>query len=43
MTKISESENLKVDYYKKVIFPSENELQKHKEYLKDYLKKNNFN
>ena len=41
--KISESENLKVDYYKKVIFPSENELQKHKEYLKDYLKKNNFN
>jgi DNA polymerase-3 subunit epsilon len=41
--KHDENENLKVDYYKKVIPPSQNELQKHKEYLKSYLKKNYFN
>ena len=41
--KIDERENLNVDYYKKVIFPNQNELQKHKEYLKNYLKKNYFN
>ena len=41
--KIDESENLKVDYYKKVIFPNQNELQKHKKYLKNFLKKNYFN
>ena len=29
-------------YYKKVIFPTSDELKKHKEYLKDYLKKNFF-
>ena len=41
--KIDENEKLKVDYYKKVISPNQNELQKHKEYLKSYLKKNYFN
>ena len=41
--KIDESENLKVDYYKKVIFPNQNELEKHKKYLKNFLKKNYFN
>ena len=41
--KIYESENLKVDYYKKVISPNQNEIQNHKEYLKNYLKKNYFN
>ncbi len=32
----------KLEYYKKVIFPSENELSKHNEFLKKYLKKNYF-
>jgi len=41
--KIYESENLKVDYYKKVISPNQNEIQNHKDYLKNYLKKNYFN
>ena len=31
-----------LEYYKKVIFPSENELSKHNEFLKRYLKKNYF-
>jgi len=30
-------------YYKKVITPSKQELINHKEYLKNYLKKNYFN
>tara|TARA_B100000989_G_scaffold286543_1_gene255274 strand:+ start:2303 stop:2968 length:666 start_codon:yes stop_codon:yes gene_type:complete len=32
-----------IAYFKKVIKPSEKELNNHKEYLKQYLKKNNFN
>ena len=32
-----------VSYYKKIIKPSEDELQKHKNYLKAELKKNFFN
>lgn len=35
--------NLKVNYFKKIITPSEEELKKHKEYLKNNLKKNFFN
>ena len=35
--------NSKVSYFKKIIQPSENELKKHKEYLKYNLKKNYFN
>jgi DNA polymerase-3 subunit epsilon len=35
--------NLKVSYFKKIITPSEDELKKHKEYLKNNLKKNYFN
>jgi DNA polymerase-3 subunit epsilon len=35
--------NSKVSYFKKIIKPSEDELKKHKEYLKYNLKKNNFN
>ena len=31
-----------LEYYKKVIFPSKNELSKHNEFLKKYLKKNYF-
>ena len=35
--------NLIVNYYKKIVEPSEEELKKHKEYLKNNLKKNYFN
>ena len=45
---INEEENIaeinsKVSYFKKIITPSEDELKKHKEYLKNNLKKNYFN
>ena len=33
----------KVSYYKKVVSPSDDEIKKHKEYLKLNLKKNYFN
>tara|TARA_B100000073_G_scaffold145582_1_gene119848 strand:- start:322 stop:987 length:666 start_codon:yes stop_codon:yes gene_type:complete len=33
---------LNVSYFKKVIHPTDNEIQKHKEYLKNNLKKNYF-
>ena len=36
------AKNLDISYYKKVIVPSTNEFQKHKEYLKRHLKKNYF-
>ena len=32
--------NLEISYYKKIITPSKDEASKHKEYLKNYLKKN---
>ena len=35
--------NLKVNYFKKIITTSKEELKKHKEYLKNNLKKNYFN
>ena len=35
--------NSNVAYFKKIILPSENEIKKHKEYLKLNLKKNYFN
>ena len=35
--------NSKVSYFKKIIVPSEDELKKHKKYLKNNLKKNYFN
>ena len=35
--------NSNVAYFKKIISPSENEIKKHKEYLKLNLKKNHFN
>ena len=34
--------NSNVNYFKKVIVPSKDEISKHREYLKNYLKKNNF-
>ena len=38
-----ENQSSKNEYYKKIILPSNKELEKHKEYLKTYLKKNYFN
>ncbi|WP_435085913.1 DNA polymerase III subunit epsilon [Candidatus Pelagibacter bacterium nBUS_33] len=40
---VKERNNLNVAYFKKIISPSENEIKKHKEYLKLNLKKNYFN
>ena len=40
---IEENQSSKIEYYKKVILPSNEELEKHKEYLKNNLKKNYFN
>ena len=40
---IEENQSLNNEYYKKVILPSNEEIKKHKEYLKIYLKKNYFN
>ena len=40
---IKERNDSKVSYFKKVILPTTEELNKHKEYLKKYLKKNFFN
>ena len=38
--KINDKLNNKVAYYKKIIKPSSDELKKHNQYLKNYLKKN---
>ena len=38
-----ENQSSKIEYYKKIILPSNEEIKKHKEYLKTYLKKNYFN
>ena len=38
-----ENQSSKIEYFKKVILPSNEEIKKHKEYLKTYLKKNYFN
>ena len=40
---MKEKNNLDVEYFKKIILPTENEIKKHKEYLKSNLKKNYFN
>ena len=40
---IEENQSSINEYYKKVILPSDEELEKHKEYLKNNLKKNYFN
>ena len=39
---INEKQNSKQSYFKKVTYPSSNELKKHREYLKNNLKKNYF-
>ena len=38
-----ENKNFKTEYFKKVVLPSADELEKHKKYLKENLKKNYFN
>ena len=40
---INEAQNKKVNYFKKIIIPTEDEIRKHQEYLKSNLKKNYFN
>ena len=40
---IKEIASHNVDYFKKIIKPTSEELKKHKDYLKDNLKKNYFN
>ena len=40
---IEENQSSKNEYYKKIILPSKEEIKRHKEYLKIYLKKNYFN
>jgi len=40
---LEESQSSKNEYYKKVILPTNEEIKKHKEYLKTNLKKNYFN
>ena len=41
-TEIDKQNSSKVSYFKKIIKPSEDEIFKHKEYLKNHLKKNYF-
>ena len=41
-TTINKKNNTVVNYFKKVISPTAEELKKHKEYLKNNLKKNFF-
>ena len=40
---VKEKKNSSVDYFKKIITPTPKELKKHKDYLKNNLKKNFFN
>ena len=40
---INEAQNTNVNYFKKIITPTEDEIRKHQEYLKSNLKKNYFN
>ena len=39
---INEGKNTNVNYFKKIITPTKDEIKKHQEYLKDNLKKNYF-
>jgi DNA polymerase III subunit epsilon len=41
-SRIAKNNNTNIDYFKKVILPSSEELKKHKEYLKNNLKRNFF-
>jgi DNA polymerase-3 subunit epsilon len=39
----NQKDNTNMNYYKKIVKPTDEELKKHSEYLKDSLKKNFFN
>ncbi len=41
-TKLNQKNNISINYFKKVILPTNEELKRHKEYLKSNLKKNFF-
>ena len=41
-SKINQNQNISTNYFKKVVMPTNDELKKHKEYLKNNLKKNFF-
>ena len=41
-TKTQNENPMNLSYYKKVVIPSSQELKNHSDYLKNYLKKNNF-
>ena len=41
-SKNNQNKNISTDYFKKVVTPTTDELKKHKEYLKNNLKKNFF-
>ncbi len=40
---IEKNKNININYFKKIILPTEDEILKHKSYLKNNLKKNYFN
>ena len=40
---INEGQNININYFKKIVTPTEDEISKHEEYLKSNLKKNYFN
>ena len=40
--KINQKNSVKINYFRKVILPTAEELKKHREYLKNNLKKNFF-
>ena len=42
ISEISNEKNKTLSYYKKIIAPNDEELIKHEQYLKNFLKKNNF-
>ena len=42
ISEISNVKNKSISYYKKIIVPNDDELIKHEQYLKNFLKKNNF-
>jgi DNA polymerase-3 subunit epsilon len=39
----NQKSNTNMNYYKKIVKPTDEELKKHREYLKNSLKKNFFN
>jgi len=41
-SQVDEYQNNKLEYYKKIVLPTSDELKRHKEYLKNNLKKNHF-